>query len=326
MTLIPESTTSQIAVSEEGVSCPLCDYDLRGLPQPRCPECGFESVSWEVLREQVRTTHPYLFEHQSRRGTRAFVRTAAEGLRPVRFWTSVRPYHAIRPRRLLLYWMICSAIVLVPCVMSFAQGWIELSSQMSSLRARQTRFYQSPAMAAERQRLVQQFGSLDRAMDYWVPAPPSWRFFANLVRYNIAITLLLAIAFAAIVWPWVIVLSLRLFRTTLRQARIRTWQLIRCAIYSADAVIWLVPLLLAMFAWTVNHPMPWRGMGASYDWRQLASWYVIGIFAFLVLTAVRLAIALRRYLQLRHAAATAVLVQLIAGLLLWKLVMVASGY
>ena len=83
-------------MAEEGIACPLCDYDLRGLPQPRCPECGFASISWEALREQVRTTHPYLFEHQPRRGTARVRRTAAEGLRPRRFWASVRPYHAIR--------------------------------------------------------------------------------------------------------------------------------------------------------------------------------------------------------------------------------------
>ena len=32
-----------------------------------------------------------------------------------------------------------------------------------------------------------------------------------------------------------------------------------------------------MFAWTVTHPMPWGRIAPAYDWRRLASWYIIGI-------------------------------------------------
>ena len=33
----------------ETIRCPLCDYDLRGLIEPRCPECGYQFVWPEVL-------------------------------------------------------------------------------------------------------------------------------------------------------------------------------------------------------------------------------------------------------------------------------------
>ena len=59
--------------------CPLCDYDLRGLVDPRCPECGYGAESWELLRERIRTSHPWLYEHHPERGAWSFVRTLATG-------------------------------------------------------------------------------------------------------------------------------------------------------------------------------------------------------------------------------------------------------
>ncbi len=34
-------------------TCPKCDYDLRGLPEQRCPECGTE-FRWEDIRKRAR--------------------------------------------------------------------------------------------------------------------------------------------------------------------------------------------------------------------------------------------------------------------------------
>lgn len=34
-------------------TCPKCDYDLRGLPEDRCPECGYE-FQWEEVRKRAR--------------------------------------------------------------------------------------------------------------------------------------------------------------------------------------------------------------------------------------------------------------------------------
>lgn len=37
----PPAGSPDWATLHEDVRCPLCDYDLRGLTEPRCPECGY---------------------------------------------------------------------------------------------------------------------------------------------------------------------------------------------------------------------------------------------------------------------------------------------
>lgn len=45
MMVMPEGGTSAVAPKppglDEDVTCPKCEYNLRGLTLPRCPECGF---------------------------------------------------------------------------------------------------------------------------------------------------------------------------------------------------------------------------------------------------------------------------------------------
>src|SRR4051812_24212148 len=92
--------------NEDEVLCPLCDYNLRGLTEARCPECGAK-FDWEELRDPTRRMHPYLFEHHPERPFDSFVRTLLAGFRPGRFWKTLFPSQPSRPRRLMLYWMIC---------------------------------------------------------------------------------------------------------------------------------------------------------------------------------------------------------------------------
>lgn len=94
------------------VTCPLCDYDLRGLAEPRCPECGYR-FEWPDLLEADRRTHPYLFEDQQRRLVRAFFATLIGGLRPRRFWASLKPSHPPRLGRLIVYWALTTALLVV---------------------------------------------------------------------------------------------------------------------------------------------------------------------------------------------------------------------
>src|SRR5689334_19280249 len=87
--LNPDAAPDWDAIPEEG-GCPLCEYILRGLSEPRCPECVYRFI-WPELFDPALKAHPYLFEHNLRRPVRSFVRTMVGGLRPQKLWSSLRP-------------------------------------------------------------------------------------------------------------------------------------------------------------------------------------------------------------------------------------------
>ncbi len=69
------------------LACLRCGYNLRGLGQPRCPECGL-TFDWNeriaAAREQPATGH---FEYHWRdRPLRSLLYTCRESLRPWRLW------------------------------------------------------------------------------------------------------------------------------------------------------------------------------------------------------------------------------------------------
>ena len=63
------------------VLCPLCDYDLRGLAEPQCPECGYR-FTWDELTDPRRRAHPYAFEHHPERNAWSFRKTCSAGSGP----------------------------------------------------------------------------------------------------------------------------------------------------------------------------------------------------------------------------------------------------
>ncbi len=103
------------ATQHEDIHCPLCEYNLRGLTEPRCPECGYR-FTWQELMDEARRRHPYLFEQQLHRPIWSFFRTAIGGLAPAHFWKSIHPALPVRPWRLLLYW----TLVLLPLLLTMA--------------------------------------------------------------------------------------------------------------------------------------------------------------------------------------------------------------
>src|SRR5258705_8474331 len=76
--------------AQEDATCPLCNYNLRGLTQPRCPECGF-TFDWSEILDITRRKHPYLFEHHPERNLWSFFKTLFGGANPRRFWRALHP-------------------------------------------------------------------------------------------------------------------------------------------------------------------------------------------------------------------------------------------
>src|SRR4051794_15887190 len=110
MTDVVATPPAAIPQTEE-LHCPLCDYDLRGLVDPRCPECGYV-FDWAELRDPARRLHPYLFEHHPDHNFWSFFRTEIGSWRPRVFWRNLHPMQASKVRRLRAYWLLSNLPVL----------------------------------------------------------------------------------------------------------------------------------------------------------------------------------------------------------------------
>lgn len=111
----PQQTTAAPpdwnAITQE-VACPLCGYNLRGLLDPRCPECGYP-FDWATVLHPEKYRHPYLFEQHPSRPHVSFFRTLGHHLRPIKFWKTLEASHPVRPARILLYWSGCCLLLVL---------------------------------------------------------------------------------------------------------------------------------------------------------------------------------------------------------------------
>jgi len=196
---------------------------VRGLIEPRCPECG-SRYTWKDLFDPRRRKHPYLFEHHPERNWGSFWQTLRGGLRPKQFWQALHPIQPSNLRRLLMYtalvmvFLVCGA-----CVVRFQ---IDTLQAMRAFRMSLT--YPSPFRPVVNT-------PLDCA-EYVLRA--AWNRF-QLIGTIRDLPLLLAYA-----WPFATFLTLMIFQASMRRARIKTVHVLRCVIYSADVLVWLLAAIL----------------------------------------------------------------------------------
>jgi hypothetical protein len=261
------------------VACPLCDYNLRGLVEPRCPECGYRFEWAEVIDPSLRPP-PYLFEHAQRRPVRSFLWTQVAGFAPTIFFGRLlRPTHPVRPDRLLRYWVMSALLVaLLPALIVLVPSFIDSYSGAPDL-ATALRFF---GIA---------FQSVTAHHHDFIPAS-------------------LFAAFLWLAWPWVTLAALLLFRDSMNMAKVKAEHVLRCAIYCCDSG-WLMGGAIAA-SYAISH-------GAFWFLAMPAIVTAMTAVVFGTIVSIRLACAYRLYLRFPHAVLTAVLSQIIVLLAGWLL-------
>ena len=309
----------------------MCRYDLRGLAEPRCPECGYAFV-WEDLTDPARRLHPYFFEHHPERPAWSFVRTLLGGLRPRRFWGSLNPAGPARPRRMVAYWLIVLLAALPGLALLYATAAVRLSVQNRASRTGMTNYYGLPGNAAERKKWERDTGmTLPQYLQRYLPLPPSPRFFGAVFGAPVVVPVVMPLLMWML-WPWVTAALLRLVLwSTLRQAKVRAIHLLRCGVYCSDTFLWVWLVAAgvgAVFTYdALNAPAataslaPVPGFFLLGDERALLSVLGAALALAVVVTPYRLWASYRRYLRIPHAAAVVVLTQFIVLVV----VLIASG-
>jgi hypothetical protein len=306
------SITPAPPAPERELHCPICDYDLHGLPSPRCPECGFRFEWEELLREQVE--YPDFFETARGHLIRAFERTLARSALSLRFWWQLRPTSRPRSRRLIVYVILVTTIGLIGALVIAAAPLYEYIQWNLTQRALIITSYSNPRNPddiAYAQQLARPFGSVQKYVDWAYPPPTSiqfWRRTSNILKGR---AFLPAIVLA---WPIITFLALMIFRVSLMTARISPGHVLRCTAYSADAVAWLLALAL------VTLPFINRIDFDSVLWTGY-----LPILLHIWLSA-RLLISYQLYLRINRGLAMAITSQLMAALLFSKLALWLNGY
>lgn len=306
------------AVTDD-VPCPLCEYNLRGVSRPRCPECGYR-FEWEELLDADLRVPPFLYENHIGHRTRAFFRTLRAGLRPYRFWSTLRASHPVRTDRLCAYailqWIVPLLIFLVTLTSYLGQ------QSLRNWRARQIEraTLAKPEYARVAQSVIRQYGSMENYLDAVYPVTP-WKALRQFGRPLGLVRSFMTIPVVIWAWPLLTAGAFCLFEISMKRARIRRVHVLRCVAYSADVVWWvgiatLIVVPVVAFARTPSRP--WAFISPLALDLTVVSIFAVGLVVF----AIRLHAAYRRYLRFPHAGWVVLSSQLIAllttlNLILW---------
>lgn len=293
MSLTDSSSISPVPAptppDEPALHCPICDYNLHGLPEPRCPECGF-AFQWDELLVEAGTV-PYFFETSRAHHGRAFVRTLVRSVLPPRFWRAVRPTLRPNPRRIVLYFVIATALGLLASIVISGAPLIEYAQW--NLQRRQflltnylhPRDVEDAAFAAQ---IARPFGGVQQYVDWAYPSLSSLSFWPRALNTVRGGAFLPAIIIG---WPVLTFLALMIFRVSLLHANVSPAHVLRCTVYSGDIVAWLAPLLVLVI------PALYFFGAENVVW----SGYIP--IALLILLAARIVIAYQLYLRIKRSLA-----------------------
>jgi hypothetical protein len=276
---IPPQTTVETAPSysspdwaaiHEEIACPLCGYNLRGLSEPMCPECGYR-FDWPDLLDPTRRRHRWLFEHHPEHNIWSFFKTIVRNFRPGRFWKELHPSQPSKPRRLVIYWIPAAILSLAPVILLVGYRVMQWASAV-------------------------------------LGAPPWGQPRFDELWHDEAVRASLFLCVLAALFPWLNVLALLIFQQSMGKAQVKAHHVLRCAIYSGDAIFWWGLLSTGAVAYWL-----WQGSG----WRRddaIVGMLMVTCGAALLLNFARLVSAYRNYLKFDHVYATIIAAEVVVVL------------
>ena len=299
----------------ETIRCPLCDYDLRSLIEPRCPECGYR-FDWPDLLDPARRRHPFVFEHHPERNIWSAWKTCTAMLRPRRFWSSLHPSQPSQPKRLFKFWLYpVVAILLLSTPFTFwAMSFHSraLAPILARARSQQTAYWKAAAAATDpkskqaAESIVREYGSIEAYLNIACPSPPTpWQLLKETITYFLP-----SLPAAAVVWswPWMTFLSLMVFSISMQRRKLRPAHVMRAVIYSQDIFEPIVAL------WFAIATLPLLLASPLYPANLAGSALLLVFLLTLAIFSYRLIIAYRYYLQFDHPFLTILASQIISAL------------
>lgn len=306
----------------EDILCPLCEYNLRGVSEPRCPECGYR-FEWSELLDPDHRRHAYLFEHHASRNLHWFRKTLIGGLYSDRFWRALQPVQQIHTGRLLLYaliaWLIC-----IPCTQALLIT--EIAGSIQERIAANVSGQASSLMGPNLARDITGYGSLDKykaALESFYPTHVTPTLVAGAVE-----TTVLGLSWSprsrqietewplfVLLWPVLTLGALLIFQISMRRAKIRTAHVLRCVVYSFDALVWMALVNTVVVAGMLASLLIWRTTGTRLTAMPLIL-FNLTMAGYIIY---RLVASYRLYLRFDHPILTILASQVIAGLAIAKL-------
>jgi|GEM_PF-6910716 len=283
------------------ITCPLCEYNLRGLAGNRCPECGHQFNLSELLKAKE-SEHPFLIEHGRRGLLERYRKTFRTSIGVRGIWQTVTPSHRLNAGRLVAYKLSQWAM--------FGVGSVVVLVVMIG--------YSVAAHAYARVELARRFShrthSKDMVQTMVDQEMPSLAFTAHVSNAMVVVEdnlPPLIIMFGTMVfWPWLLFITQFVFLESLRRKQIHRAHLLRCAVYSSDvAVFWFVPFLLVFggVEFLRPHSMSVFGAWGGSGWNELLNDAMRCSLPLMLLWLTwRLVQAYRSYLRFPHAAASAI--------------------
>ncbi len=296
---------------EPDLACPLCGYNLRGLADPRCPECGFR-FTWDELRDEQRNGHRYLLEHATRRRFRAFWSTYWRTGHPQRFWREVSPANPVNVGRLVTYWTATSLLVATALALVFGSaavqvGYIDSAARDNWLPVPGSPGHFAPAMSPG-------YVLTTSEIDALYPLPLSPGFARKVLERTTSggdLHPVLAVV-VVVAWPWLSAVALLLFAASMRRAQVRWTHVLRVALYGCD-----FGLLIAAFCVVTGCLMTQSTdlrIWARHAPSHAAAPAVALVLACAAVATYRLRLAYARYLRFDHPTLTVVAAQVIVAL------------